>query len=79
MVYVSDPAYAAPLTATAAIRERGVAIAGVVLDESEDSPVPLEETATTLERFLGGIPLAQVGRGAGPEAVLSALAEMIGA
>ncbi len=66
------------LTATAAIRERGVAIAGVVLDESEESPVPLEETATTLERFLGGIPLAQVGRGAGPEAVLTAVAGMIG-
>ncbi len=66
------------LTATAAIRERGVAIAVVVLDESEESPVPLEETAATLERFLGGLPVAQVGRGAKPEAVLAALAEMIG-
>ena len=65
------------LATAAAIRERGAAIAGVVVDESEDSPVPLAETVETLERFLAGIPVAQVGRGAGPEAVLSALSEMI--
>ena len=67
------------LATAAAIRERGVAIAGVVVDESGESPVPVEETVATLERFLDGIPLAQVGRGAGPEAVLTALSEMIDA
>lgn len=67
------------LATAAAIRERGVAIAGVVVDESEDSPVPVAETVETLERFLAGIPVAQVGRGAGPEAVYGSLSEMIGA
>ncbi|MCH7864880.1 MAG: dethiobiotin synthase [Proteobacteria bacterium] len=65
------------LSTVTAIRGRGIKIAGVVVDESEESPVPLEETVATLARFLGGIPLAQVGRGAEPEAVLSALSEMI--
>ena len=66
------------LATVTAIRGRGIKIAGVVVDESEESPVPLEETVDTLARFLGGIPLAQVGRGAGPEAVLAALGPMIG-
>ncbi len=65
------------LSTAAAIRERGVPIAGVVVDESEDSPVPLAETTATLERFLAGITVAQVGRGADAEAVYGSLSEMI--
>ena len=65
------------LATAAAIGDRGVPIAGVVVDESEDSPVPLAETAATLERFLAGIPVAQVGRGADAEAVYGSLSEMI--
>jgi dethiobiotin synthetase len=40
------------LTAAAALRERGIALAGVVVSESLEQPVPAEETAATLERFV---------------------------
>jgi dethiobiotin synthetase len=39
------------LTAIAALRARGVTIAGVVVSESEEQPVPAAETAATLARF----------------------------
>ena len=35
-----------------AMRERGLAITGIVISESEESPVPLEETRDTLSRFI---------------------------
>ena len=35
-----------------AMRERGLTIAGIVISESEESPVPLEETGETLSRFI---------------------------
>ena len=40
------------LTAAAALRARGVTIAGVVVSESEVEPVPTAETAATLARFI---------------------------
>ena len=40
------------LTAAAALRARGVAIAGLVVSESEVEPVPAAETAATLARFV---------------------------
>lgn len=67
------------LTAVEALRGRDVAIAGVVVDESEESPVPLAETAETLDRYLYSVPVAAVGRGAAPDAVYESLARMIGA
>ena len=66
------------LTTLAALQGRGIEIAGVVVDESEDSPVPLAETTATLARFLPGIALAQVPRGATPAATYGVLAEIIG-
>ncbi len=40
------------LTTVAAIRGRGIAVAGVVVSESESNPVPLPETVQTIARFL---------------------------
>src|SRR3546814_2562285 len=45
-----------------AVRGRGVPVAGVVISESTESPVPMEETRATLQRFLGTIPVAMVPR-----------------
>jgi dethiobiotin synthetase len=43
------------LTAVEAILMRGVAIAGIVISESAESPVPLAETVETVARFAAGI------------------------
>lgn len=50
------------LTAASALRERGIPLAGLVLCESVESPVPLAETGATLLRFLGEVPCAQIPR-----------------
>jgi dethiobiotin synthetase len=50
------------LTAASVLRARGVDLAGVVLSESTESPVPLAETRATLLRFLGPLPCAVVPR-----------------
>ena len=66
------------LTTIAALRGRDITIAGVVVSESEESPVPVSETADTLARFLDGLKIATVSRNAGPEKVLAAVSEMTG-
>ncbi len=66
------------LTTVAAMRQRGVKIAGVVVSESEESPVPVEETVATLKRHLNGIKVAAVSRDTEPDAVYAALSEMTG-
>ena len=53
------------LTAADALRQRRLPIAGIVISESEESPVPPEETRATLRRFLPGIAIAIVPRLAG--------------
>ena len=45
-----------------AMTERGLAVAGIVISESEESPVPLEETRDTLARFIPDMPFAIVPR-----------------
>lgn len=40
------------LTAVEVLRQRQLAIAAIVLSESEGSPVPMDETAATLQTFL---------------------------
>ena len=50
------------LTAASALRARGVTIAGVVVSESEDQPVPAAETAATLARFLAPVPVCVLPR-----------------
>ncbi len=66
------------LTTIVALQGCGARIAGVVISESEESPVPVAETAETLARFLGGLTIATVPRNANPETVLAAVAEMTG-
>jgi len=66
------------LTAVAAVERRGVAVAGVVVDESAESTVPLDDTCATLKRFLPGCRLAAVKRGAGPDGIYAAVKPMIG-
>ena len=50
------------LTTLAAIRARGVAVAGLVISESPESPVPLAETAETINRHGGPVPTVLVPR-----------------
>ncbi len=65
-------------TITAMEGRRDIHIAGVVISQSEESPVPVEETAETLARFLGGVKIATVPRNAEPKVVLAAVSEMTG-
>ena len=50
------------LTTLAAVRARGVAVAGLVISESPESPVPLAETAQTINRHGGPVPTVLVPR-----------------
>lgn len=50
------------LTAALALESRNIPIYSVIISESEESPVPMEETAATLQRFLGGLRIETVGR-----------------
>ena len=50
------------LTTLAALRGRGVHIAGLVISESEESPVPPAETAATIARHAGPLPIALLPR-----------------
>lgn len=50
------------LTAVAALRARGVPLAAVVISESERQPVPPEETAEVVRRFVRPVPVVLVPR-----------------
>jgi dethiobiotin synthetase len=50
------------LTAVDVCRSRGLSLAAVVLNESEYSTVPVEETFGSLSRFLAGVPLVAIPR-----------------
>jgi dethiobiotin synthetase len=50
------------LTAAAALRQRSVPLAGVVVSESLEQPVAADETAATLTRFLGPTPIRVLPR-----------------
>ena len=50
------------LTTLAAMRGRGVPIAGLVINESVESPVPPAETAETIARHAGPMPIALMPR-----------------
>ena len=52
------------LTAAATLRARGVTIAGVVVSESAEQPVPAAETAATLARFTAPVPVRVLPRAA---------------
>ena len=66
------------LTTVAALRGRDIDIAGVVISESEESPVPVSETVETLQRHLGGVPVATVPRNAKPGEVMESPSEITG-
>ena len=56
------------LTTLSAMRGRGVTVAGLVISESPESPVPPAETAATIARHAGALPIAILPRlPAGPE------------
>ena len=50
------------LTAVSVLRARGIALAGLLLCESPESPVPLSETRATLLRFTGELACAEIPR-----------------
>lgn len=50
------------LTAAAALRGRGAHLAGIIVSESPESPVPIEETAAAIGRFVAGTPVALLPR-----------------
>ena len=66
------------LTTVAALKDRDIEIAGVVIDESEDSPVPLDETRDTLGRFLPGLNLVLLTRDADQTSIFNAFRDIIG-
>jgi len=65
------------LTTVAALQERDIPIACVVIDESEDSPAPLEEIMSTMGRFLAGLNLVSLARNAEEKAVFAILRTII--
>jgi dethiobiotin synthetase len=64
------------LTTVAALDGRNIEIAGVVIDESEDSPVPLDQTVATLGRFLPNQTLIPLNRDAGQANIFTALRDV---
>ena len=66
------------LTTVGALQERDIPIAGVVVDESEDNPAPLGETLDTMARFLAGVNLVSLARGADQVAIFAAIKRIIG-
>lgn len=50
------------LTAVESIRLRGLEVAGIVVSESAESPVPLKETAETIGRFAAPAPVITLPR-----------------
>ena len=50
------------LTAVAALRQRGVTVAGIVVSESAQQPVAAAETAATLARFVAPLPIQVLAR-----------------
>ena len=69
------------LTTLAAMRGRGVPIAGLVISESVESPVPPAETAETIARHAGPLPVAILPRlpaGSSPWRAAPSLASILG-
>ena len=69
------------LTTLAVLRGRGVPLAGLVISESEESPVPPAETAATIARHAGPLPIALLPRlpaGSAPWRAAPPLARALG-
>lgn len=68
------------LTAVACLQARGLTPSAIVVSESPEQPVPLEETAETLRRRLPDVPivaLPRVAAGAPSPAAVATLAELL--
>ena len=65
------------LTAVEAIRTRALALAGIVISESPESPVPPEESAESLRRFVREATVAVLPRPASPDD-MAAVVGMLG-
>jgi dethiobiotin synthetase len=62
------------LTALAALRGRGVEVAGLLVSETHGATVPLDATISALARYVGDVPLYLVARGGtAPEALIKRL------
>jgi dethiobiotin synthetase len=64
------------LTALDVIARAGLKIAALVINESDDGNVPLEETIATLSRFTGEVPIAAIPRVKAPVAARAAFATL---
>jgi dethiobiotin synthetase len=64
------------LTALAALQQRGIAIAAIVVSESEQQPAPAAETGAALARFAAGVPVRLLPRAA-PVPLLPLLARYL--
>ncbi len=62
------------LTALAALRGRGVEVAGLLVSETHGATVPLDATISALARYVGDVPLYLLARGGtAPEALIKRL------
>jgi dethiobiotin synthetase len=64
------------LTALAALTSRGVAVRAIVLNESENSPVPVAETMGTIGRFAPAVPITAIPRGDDSTALQAAFGQL---
>jgi dethiobiotin synthetase len=55
------------LTARLALEQAGIALRAIVVSESVQSPVPLDETVAALGRFIADVPILALPRGEGAE------------
>jgi dethiobiotin synthetase len=67
------------LTAVAALRSRGCTIASVVVSESVTQPVPLEETAAAIGRFVQPVAVSPLPRPPSAQGLLPLLAPVLDA
>lgn len=54
------------LAAAACVQARGLRLLGVILSESPESPVPIQETADAVARFVPDVPVMAMPRRCGP-------------
>jgi dethiobiotin synthetase len=64
------------LTAFAALASRGIAVRAIVLNESENSPVPVAETMRTIGRFAPVIPITAIPRAGDLPALQAAFGQL---
>lgn len=66
------------LTALSALRQRGIEVAAVVVSQSPEEPVPVEDTAATLQGFCNPVPVMIFRRNKEPSATeMAALVQQI--